>query len=324
MKRVLLLATGGTIALSLAPERIGIRSGADLLATLPPGAIEGVRVEVEDVMSAPSWDLEPPAMLGLARRARDAILDQGFDGVVITHGTDTLEETAYLADLLAGHAADRGGIVVTGAMRRLSDLSTDGPGNLASSIVAAVDPALRGAGVVVCLNDELHAARWVTKVDATSVAAFSSAPYPMLGRVVDGAVETVAPPPRRPPPPLGEPESAVPLIKIYPGIESTQLTAVVDAGARGIVLEGTGASNVPVSLFGTIGELTSWDIPVVVASRCRTREASLTEIGDGADLVAKMGAIGARGLAPVKARAALMVALGSGGVEAVGDWFSRV
>jgi L-asparaginase len=116
----------------------------------------------------------------------------------------------------------------------------------------------------------------------------------------------------------------VALIKIYPGIESTQLTAVVDAGARGIVLEGTGASNVPISLFAAINELTSWDIPVVVASRCRTREASLAEIGDGADLVAKMGAIGARGLAPVKARAALMVALGSGGVDAVREWFSRV
>jgi L-asparaginase len=324
VKRVLLLATGGTIALSLAPERMGIRPGADLLATLPPGATDGVRVEVDDVMSAPSWDLEPAAMLGIARRARDAIIDQGFDGVVITHGTDTLEENAYLTDLLAGHAADRAGIVVTGAMRKLSDLSTDGPGNLASSITAAVDPALRGAGVVACMGDELHAARWVTKVDATSVAAFSSAPYPVLGRVVDGRVETVAPPPRRPPPPLGEPESSVALIKIYPGIESAQLTAVVDAGVRGIVLEGTGASNVPVSLFAAIHELTSWDIPVVVASRCRTREASLAEIGDGADLVAKMGAIGARGLAPVKARAALMVALGSGGVDAVRDWFSRV
>jgi L-asparaginase len=145
-----------------------------------------VRVEVDDVMSAPSWDLEPPAMLGIARRVRDAVLDQGFDGVVVTHGTDTLEETAYLTDLLAGHAADRAGIVVTGAMRRLSDLSTDGPGNLASSIAAAADPALCGMGVVACLNDELHAARWVTKVDATSVAAFSSAPYPVLGRVVDG------------------------------------------------------------------------------------------------------------------------------------------
>jgi L-asparaginase len=320
VKRVLVLATGGTMAFSMGAGHQGIVSGAELLATIPP--VPGV--EVEDVMSAPSWDMEPAAMLGLARRARAAILEQGFDGVVITHGTDTLEETAYLTDLLAGQATDRGVIVVTGALRYLSDLGSDGPRNLASSIVAAGDPGLRGVGVVACLADELHAARWVTKVDATSVAAFSSAPYPILGRVVRDRVELVAPPPRRPPAALGEPESAVALIKIYPGIEPVQLTAVVDAGARGIVLEGTGAANVPVSLYAAVNELITWDIPVVVASRCRTREASLEDIGMGAALVAKMGAIGARGLAPSKARAALMVALGSGGVDAVRDWFDRV
>ncbi|WP_433247658.1 asparaginase [Streptosporangium sp. CA-135522] len=319
MKRVLLLATGDTIAHSRSPA--GVASGADLLEAVPSGSLE-VEVVAEDVMAEPSWDTSPSTMLALCRRARSAILERGFDGVVITHGVDTLEETAFLADLLAGRAAERGGIVLTGAVRLLDDLSADGPRNLASSIVAAADPALRGAGAVVCVNDEVHAARWVTLADAASVAAFSSAPFSALGRVADGRVERLAAPPSRPPVAEGEPETDVALIKTYPGMDSVQLSAVVDAGARGVVLEGTGMGNVPVGLLTTIGELTEWDVPVVVASRSRTRGVPLDELPLGVGLAAKVGAIGARGLAPSKARCALMVALGSGGgVRAVRDWF---
>lgn len=321
VKRVLLLATGDTIAHSRRPA--GVASGAGLLETVPPAAL-AADVVVEDVMAEPSWDTSPSTLLGLARRARSAILERGFDGVVITHGADTLEDCAFLTDLLAGRAAERGGIVLTGAMRYLDDLSADGPRNLASSITAAADPALRGAGAVVCLNDELHAARWVTMTDATSVAAFSSAPFPILGRVAGGRVETLAEPPPRPPAAAGEPETDVALIKTYPGMDSVSLTAVVDAGARGVVLEGTGMANVPVSLFATISELTEWGIPVVVASRCRTREVPLEDLPLGTGLAGKVGAIGARGLAPSKARAALMVALGTGGPRAVRDWFGRL
>lgn len=138
-------------------------------------------------------------------------------------------------------------------------------------------------------------------------------------------------------------ESDVALIKTYPGIDASLLTAVVDAGARGVVLEGTGAGNVPVGLFGAIAELTGWDIPVVVASRCRTGVAVLEELGLGAGLAARMGAIGARGLSPSKARVALMVALGAhsaknaqganggnggesgnGGVAAARRWFASI
>ncbi|WP_344394888.1 hypothetical protein [Actinomadura alba] len=113
------------------------------------------------------------------------------------------------------------------------------------------------------------------------------------------------------------------LIKTYPGIDPVLLTAIVDAGARGVVLEGTGTANVPVGLFTTIGELTEWDIPVVIASRCRTSAAALGDLRLGAGLAGKIGAIGARGLSPVKAHCALMVALGGGGgVAAARDWFA--
>ncbi|MEN3612671.1 asparaginase [Plantactinospora sp. ZYX-F-223] len=323
-RRVLLLATKDTIAYSTSPGQERVASGAELLDAIPPDRL-AADVVVEDVLAEPSWDTSPGTMLGLARRARSAILADGFDGVVVSHGTDTLEETAYLADLLAGAAAQRGAIVFTGAQRQLDELSADGPRNLASSIAAAADPLLRGAGAVVCVDDELHAARWVSMVDATTVRAFSSTPFAPLGRVVGERVEVIGPAPPRPAEAYGEPESDVALLKTYPGMDSGLLTAVVDAGARGVVLEGTGLGNVPAGLFAAIAELTEWDVPVVVASRCRTRTVGLAELPPPVGMAARVGAIGARGLPAGKARVALMVALGDGGgVAAARDWFDRL
>jgi L-asparaginase len=322
-KRILLLATKDTIAYSHHAGRPTIATGANLLDTIPQDHLTA-DVTTEDLLTESSWDMSPATMLAIARRARGAILDDGFDGVVVAHGTDTLEDTAFLTDLLAGPATEHAGIVFTAATRRLDDLSTDGPRNLASSITAAADPGLHDAGVVACLNDELHAARWVTHVDATNVAAFSSHPYPALGRVTGGHVEPIAAPPPRPPQAHGEPESDVALIKTYPGIGPAPLHAAIDAGARGVVLEGTGTGNVPVDLFAAISDLIQWDIPVVIASRCRTRPAALVDQPPGSGLASGLGAIGARGLHPAKARTALMVALGGGGVDAARRWFDTL
>ncbi|MGI5215814.1 asparaginase [Plantactinospora sp. CA-290183] len=325
--RVLLLATGDTMAYSTRPGREGLASGADLLRAVPAESL-GAEVTVVDVAAEPSWDTGAATMLALARRVRSAILADGFDAVVVTHGTDTLEETAFLVDLLAGPAATRGGIVLTGGVRHLDDLGSDGPRNLASAIVAATAPELRGAGALVCADDELHAARWVTLADATTVRGFSSAPFAPVARVVGDRVETIGAAPPRPPEAGGPPEPDVALVKTYPGMDPVLLTSIVDAGARGVVLEGTGLGNVPAYLFATISDLIEWDVPVVVASRCRTRRADLTELPLGVGLAAKLGAIGARDLAPAKARIALMVALGGadaagGALAAARDWFHR-
>jgi L-asparaginase len=322
--RVLLLATKDTIAHGRRGGRPVVASGADLLAALPADRVPA-DVRAEDVLAEPGWDTSPATMLALARRVRDALADDGFDGVVVTHGTDTMEETAFLADLMAGPAAERGGIVFTGATRRADDLSADGPRNLAAAITAAADPALRGAGAVICADDHLHAARWATQVDAAGAAPFSSAPYAPLGRVVSGRVRPLAAPPPRPPACHGAPETDVALITTYPGIPPELLTAAVDAGARGVVLQGTGAGNVPAGLFTTIGELTEWGVPVVVASRCRTDGVPPRVPGETADGLARdIGAIDARGLPAEKARVALMAALAPGTLDAVRAWFARL
>jgi L-asparaginase len=326
MRRVLLVATGDKIAYLQHSGQHAIATGTELLtaaAAHTPSAVADVHVE--DVMAEPSWDTSPATMLALARRVRTALADDEFDGVVVTHGIDTLEETAFLADLTAGPAAAHGGIVFTGATRCLDEPASDGPDNLASAITAAADPAARGLGAIVCFNRALHAARWATLTDTASASAFSSAPHLPLGRVTRaGGVTITATPPARPPHVEGAPESDVALIKIYPGITPTLLRTAADAGARGIVLEGTGTGNVPVELFITISELTEWNIPVVVASRAHTHPAALDNPHDATGLATKVGAISARGLSPTHARIALMIALGAGGVNEVRHWFNQL
>lgn len=299
---LLLVATGDTIAHRAA----GVASGRELLELAGPPP---TRVVVEDVLAEPSWDTSVSTQLALARRVRKALAEDEFDGVVVTHGVDTLEETAFLADLMAGPA--RGGIVFTGAVHPLSASRPDGPANLATSLAAAADPALRGAGAVVCLGDELHAARWVTYRDG-----FTSVPHPMLGRMVDGHARLTSEPPPRPPVVGGEPETDVALIKTYPDMPAQLLTMVTDLGAQGVVLEGTGDGNVPVELFSTVMGLSSMDIPVVIASRSSTTDIGMAE---------RMGAIAAAGLSAQKARMALMAALSKGGgVEAALRFFTSL
>jgi L-asparaginase len=321
MPRVLLLATGDVIAYPGAGRESRLAGGTTLLGDLPRGSVTA-EVVVEDVLAEPSWDTSVATMLALARRARTALTHDGFAGVVVTHGLDTVEETAFLTDLVLGEAAWHGRVVFTGAARRRGAPDADGPHNLACSIADAIDPALHGA--VICLAGEVHRARWATVVDARSPRGLSSHPCPILARVVNGDVHATSPPPPRPPVLAGEPETDVALITTYPGMDAALLSVVVDGGSRGVVLEGTGQGNVPVTLFSTIQELTSWDIPVVVASRARTSASSLEDLTAPDGLAAAVGAIGARGLPAAKARYALMAALSTGGVSRCREWFGRL
>lgn len=300
---LLLIATGDRIA-----ERASsVATGRELLALAGPPPD---RVVVEDMMAEPSWDTSVSTQLAIARRVRKALAEDEFTGVVITHGLDTLEETAFLTDLMAGPA--RGGIVFAGALHPLTHPTPDGPKNVSTALTAAADPALKGVGAVVSHGDELHAARWATH----TTGGFSSAPHPLLGRVIEGKARLTSAPPPRPPVPIGEPETDIALLKTYPDMPPSLLHTVTDLGAQGVVLEATGDGNVPVELFSTIMGLTSMNIPVVIASRTQSTEIGLAE---------RMGAISANGLAAPKARIALMAALSKGGgVEAATRYFASL
>ncbi|MEV4410656.1 asparaginase domain-containing protein [Catellatospora sp. NPDC049609] len=318
--RVLLLGTKDTVAYRRRPGHESVATAAELLAAAGPVAAE---VTTVDVTGEPGWDISPTTMLALARRVREAVTGGGYAGVVLTQGVDALAETAYLVDLVAGEAAERAGIVLTGAVRALDDPDTDGPANLAAALAAAADPASRGLGAVVCAHGELHGARWVTLSDASRPDGFSSAPHGPVASVVDGRVRRLAAPPPRPPAVSGPPEWDVALVKTYPGLDPRVLDALADLGVRGVVLEGTGRGNVPASLFAAISRLLEDGVPVVVASRSHHPVADVLPPDQA--MAELLGAIGARGLRPEQARVALMAALGDGpGVDAVRDWFARL
>ena len=291
------------------------------------------RVVAEDVLAEPSWDMPVATMLALARRIQQALGDQGFDGVVVAQGLESIEESALLADLTV-HA--RGGIVFTGARRYLDDPYTDGPANLRVALTVAADPRFANAGALVCVDGSVCPARHYPRHHPNPVGADSGlAPAPTSPRTTLNTERTSPPTkfleshpnpceravrtiwgdlPERWPAFKGEPETDVALIRTYPGMAESVVTSAVDAGARGVVLEGSANGCVPVELFTTISELTSWDIPVVVP-------VTSSDESVGPMLVATVGAVLARGFTGRQARIALMVALGGGGVTAVREWF---
>lgn len=322
-----LLATGGTIASRLDPDSgavVPAVSAADLVAAVPQLEAHGP-VEVEELAQVNGWNVTPDVMLRVADRARAALQDDGVDGVVVTHGTDTTEETLYLVDLLAGDATDNGGIVFACAMRSAGEVGADGPRNLANAAAIATDPQARGRGALLSVNDEIHCARWATKTDTTNVSTFRSTPGGPVGRVVAGVPRFDLPTPPRPPHGDGV-ETRVALVKAYTGMEPGLLRWLVDdQGVQGLVLEGTGAGNVPGGLMSGIDHALARGVAVVVASRCWTGKPQPIYGGPGGGVtLAEHGVIRSNGLNGPKARLALMVGLGvTGDRDELADWFAR-
>lgn len=317
---VRLLTTGGTIA-SLPDRQTGAKrpalSAEDLLASVPE--IEGVaEVEVEEIASVSSWNLSPADMLRVARRAGEALAEPGVEGVVVTHGTDTVEETAFLTDLTL--RAD-GPVAFAAAMRSPDEPSADGARNLLNAVRTASAPAARGAGALVVMNDELHAARWVRKLDSALASAFASPGRGPVGRVTPDSLELPWLPPRaftiEAPERLSE---EVALVAAYPGMGGGVVEAVLDAtGASGLVVEGTGSGNVPGGVVGGIRAAVERGLPVVIATRVPggSTQAVYGAPGGGAEL-RELGAASAGPLPAGKARLFLMALLASGlaGAEA--------
>lgn len=323
---VRLLATGGTIASRLDPATgavVPAVSPEDLLAAVPGLDALGP-VEVDEIDRVNGWNVTPATMVRVALAARRALTEDGVDGVVVTHGTDTVEETLYLTDLLAGDATDRGAIVFACAMRSAGEVGADGPRNLLDAVRTAVDPDARGRGAMLCVNGELHAARWATKTDTTNVSTFRS---PAAGPV--GTIERDRPRFRLPSPPRpatgADVDTAVALVKAYSGMDDRLLRWLVDVEeVHGIVIEGTGAGNVPGAVVPGIDHAIAAGVPVVLASRCWTGRTVPIYGGPGGGVtLEEHGIVRAGGLNGPKARLALMVALGvTRDVDALRDWFA--
>jgi len=311
---VRILTTGGTIASLPDPESGAKRpavSGEELIAGVP-GLDRVSDVQVEELASLSSWNLTPADMLTVARRAEEALAEPGVDGVVVTHGTDTMEETAFLTDVTLRSG---GPVAFVGAMRSPDELSADGPRNLLNAVRIASAPEARGVGAVVVMNDEIHAARWVRKLDSALVSAFRSPRRAPIGRVAPESVELPWLPPRgftiAPPEELSQ---DVALVAAYPGMGQGLIEGVLDAtGAAGLVVEGTGSGNVPESALGGIRSAIERALPVVVATRVPggSTGGGYGSPGGGAQL-RELGAVGAGPLSAGKARLLLMLLLARG------------
>ena len=310
LPQLVVLATGGTIAgAGETPEGHGYRSAAlsiEALLDALPQARELANLTGEQIAQVGSQDLAPSHWLELARHAQ-AHLGAGADGIVVTHGTDTLEETAFFLDLVLDTSCP---VVVTGAMRPATGLSADGPRNLLDSVRVACEPSSKGRGVLVVLDESIHTARGVTKTNTSHVSTFQSPDMGAAGAIVGGRTvyfrRARQREPRRTPSLEGlEDLPRVDVLYACAGMSPDQVTACLDAGARGLVLAGVGNGNAPAAVIEALTRAAACGVPVVRSTRSGSGfVARDVEVDD-----TSRGFVAAGSLGPSKARVMLMAAL---------------
>ncbi len=310
--RIAIFFTGGTISMRIDPQTGGAvpaLSGEEIIAQVP-GLEELAAFDVINFGRLPGPHWTPPRMLELARAVRAKLGDTQIDGVVITHGTDTLEETAYCLDLLLNASKP---IVFVGAMRNSSELSWDGPANLRSAVRVAAAKDARDLGVLVVMNEELIAALEVTKTHTEKTDTFQSRDFGSLGMVDKDRVIVTRQPAKREQIVTEQMEERVEIIKMYAGADGRFINYAIDDGARGLVIEGLGRGNVTVPALSAIERAIKQDIPVVITSRCpRGRVLDTYAYDGGGRQLTRLGAILGGMLPSHKARIKLMLALGAG------------
>lgn len=261
-----LLATGGTIA--VAPPTSGNQMHVGVAALTPPAPDlpEWIDVAPRDVLGRSSRQLTADDLWTLAT-AVDEEIAAGRDGIVVTHGTDTLEETAYALGLLV---EPRVPVVITGAMRSPHHSGPDGPANVRAALVAAADPSLAPYGPVVVFQDEVHVARLVTKMHSARVAAFASPAAGPVGFVAEDQVDLLlGPAPGTDRLPRSSPPTArVGLIQAATGVDGSAADALASDSVDGVVVAALGAGHVSPSLGASLVRLAQAGTPVVVTSRC--------------------------------------------------------
>jgi L-asparaginase len=317
-----ILFTGGTISMKLDPDTgaaVPAFGASEILASAPQ--LRDVSTfETEDFARLPGPHITPDDMWQLAQRAAAWLARPDIDGLVITHGTDTIEETAYLLDLLL--IGDKP-VVLLGALRTISDASWDGAANLIAAARVAACPAARGRGVMVVMDEHILPAREVRKVHTEASGSFSTPEFGPLG-VVDAGVVTF----RRaltPRPawrdPLAAPglrvsrlDTRVELVQAYTGMSDRLVRAAVDVETKGLALIAFGRGNVPPAIMPALAEIVASGRLLTISSRCIAGRVKPRYGYPGGGLqLARLGAILAGDLSGAKARLLQMVALGRHG-----------
>lgn len=307
--KVLVISTGGTIAMRYDPVRKAVFpavTGKELIEAVPPLA-DVCPVEVLEFSNIPSTHMNPQLMLKLAMKVEELLEDASVLGAVITHGTDTLEETAYFLNLVLKTEKP---VCLVGAMRSSAEISPDGPKNILNAVKTAACPDAVGKGVLVVLNDEIHSAVEVTKTSSSNVSTFKSPFWGPLGYVDDDRVIF-----RRTPISLqkidtNEVIEDVYLVKLAAGTDDFIIQALVDKKVKGIVIEGMGRGNIPPKVVPGIKRAIKENIPVILTTRCMGgRVLGVYGYEGAAKPLSEMGVILGGEISGQKARIKLMLAL---------------
>jgi len=308
------IALGGTIAMTnTGGQGVVPALSGEMLVTAVPALRQVAEIGTTSFRQLPGAHLGFGDLEALAGAIQDA-LSAGGQGVVVTQGTDTIEETAFALDRLLDVDAP---VIVTGAMRNPTLPGADGPANLLAAVQVAASQIARDLGVLVVMNDEIHAARFVRKMHTSSPAAFASPLMGPIGMLAEGRVRIIVRPERIPA--LRRTEAAieapVALVTFGLGDDGRMLGAAIDAGFSGVVIEGMGGGHVSEPAADEVGRAAQV-VPVILASRTGTGEV-LREtygfVGSEIDLQ-RRGVVRAGWLDGLKARVLLSLAL-RGGAE---------
>jgi L-asparaginase len=309
-KHVYVLFTGGTISMRIDPgtgAAVPALSGEEIVARVA-GLRKEARLTLEDYARIPGPHVTPEWMWQLGRHVQSLLRADDVDGIVLTHGTDTLEETAFLLDLTLDSPKP---VVFCGAMRTISEPGWDGPANLMAAVRTAAHPDSWGRGVLIAVGEQIHHAAEATKWHTQSLGAFRST-HGALGVVELGQIRYYRPPFRTP---RIEAPRIVPDVDLHTmaaGTDDALIRASIARGARGLVLEGTGCGNVPPSVLPAVRAALAAGLPVVLVSRCpEGRVAPAYGYEGGGQMLQEIGLVFGGELPGPKARIKLMVALGA-------------
>lgn len=309
---VAVIFTGGTISMKVDREFGGVvpkLSAAEILGTVQSIHEIATIIPIE-FGRYPGPHVTPDIMLTLSSKVRELLAQPDIDGVVVTHGTDTLEETAYFLDLTCQSEKP---IVVIGAMRNSSEADWDGPRNLRVGVMLAGNPALRGYGTVVCLSETLNAASEVSKNDTSELNTFESLDFGPLGRIFNEKLMLYRKPLHREYFVVESLPDFVPLLSCYAGMDGRQIRQCIEAGAKGIVIEAFGAGNVPPAVYYELIHAVQVGIPVVLVSRCPVGRIEKVYAYEGAGKhLHDNGIIFADFMNGQKARIKLCICIGAG------------
>ena len=310
MKKVAVIFNGGTISMTVDPRikaAVPTLSGEEIMSMVT-GIENYAEIESYTFSNLPGPHVTPEIMMELSKYVKSFLNREDICGVVVTHGTDSLEETAYLLHLTIDNPKP---VIVTGSMRNSSELGYDGPANLAASICSVISEASRNRGVLVCMNDELNCASEVTKAHSMHLNTFESPEFGPIGIIDNNEVIFYRDSLKKEHIMTEVIETRVDLIKVCAGMNSKLIDFCVQEGAKGIVIEAMGRGNIPPEMAEGIKIAIKKGVAVVMVSRCfKGRVLDSYGYPGGGKELRNAGVIFGDSLPGQKARIKLMLALG--------------